>query len=254
MMAKTHTVVAVATWTALTVDSPLTAGWFETTPEAFIAGTLICLLGSLLPDLDEPESTLGRAFPPFTMLLSAVVKRFSGGHRHATHTPVVGFLFVLLTGCVLYLSIGIAAAVVLALLMATAVSVCLHGFGFAKTGVLSWLIGAGFAWWLIENPLSGFGELAVTAIALGYGLHLLCDFLTHPGILLLWPCTPEPPEVIQRIPLIRRVWLEGGRFSLPLFGKTDSFRETAFRITLTLYLAWVAGAQGIAYLSAVNPG
>lgn len=61
-----------------------------TTSKILLAGTFILgsYLGSLLPDIDHRKSTAGKKFKAASFVVSKTC-----GHRGATHSPLVNFLF-----------------------------------------------------------------------------------------------------------------------------------------------------------------
>ena len=72
MMASTHAGFAAATYVAA-VASGAVPGAFE--------GAAAAMIGGLMPDVDHPESSLGRRAPLLSLPLSALF-----GHRGATHS------------------------------------------------------------------------------------------------------------------------------------------------------------------------
>lgn len=130
MLARTHLAFALGIATL-----PLYA--LSLVDKATLQGVEVSLylggiaLGSLLPDIDEPNSTLGRQLP----LLSSLIHRLFG-HRGATHS----FLFpfgVALLGWGIASSQGIALEAVIGLWL----GVWLHLIGdmLTKSGIPLWL-------------------------------------------------------------------------------------------------------------------
>lgn len=83
MMARNHIPFAMASWWlfAIGTDQPIEAH-----------GTMAAAVGGLLPDLDHPESALGRRVKFISLPLSAIF-----GHRGMTHSllAAVGLLLIL---------------------------------------------------------------------------------------------------------------------------------------------------------------
>ena len=81
MMAKSHVVVGLASWVAaapllhLPVTNPLYLG--------------LAVAGSLLPDIDHPQSWVGRRSRPIS---TAIASAF--GHRGVTHSAIAVFALV----------------------------------------------------------------------------------------------------------------------------------------------------------------
>ena len=65
----------------------ISKGAFE--PQQMALITTSSLVGSLFPDIDEPQSFLGRKIKPVSRLIKAVL-----GHRGFIHTPLFCFLLV----------------------------------------------------------------------------------------------------------------------------------------------------------------
>lgn len=175
MMAATHVVTGVVTALGAALVSKASL------PEA---GILLAggLLGCLLPDIDHPQSWLGRRLPFLSLPIAALF-----GHRGITHSLIA------------------VVAVLLSLLAA------------------------------VSNLLDDEhvrASLLALGIALGYGSHLLGDWLTPSGIPLLWP--------------------HRQRFRSPLTFRTSGTFENVLRVglwLLALYLAaallqWVEPVQG----------
>ena len=87
MMARSHVVVAVAAWLAA---APLLH-----LPTLDAASLGVAVAGSLLPDLDHPQSWVGRRTRPLSTVVAATL-----GHRGVTHSAlaVVGVVLLLAQG------------------------------------------------------------------------------------------------------------------------------------------------------------
>lgn len=79
MLGRNHGSIGLATYAA-TVAVATSSGWAKLSVTQMALGGLVAVGASLAPDLDEDESTPGRAVP-----ISAVLPIF-GGHRTRTHT------------------------------------------------------------------------------------------------------------------------------------------------------------------------
>jgi membrane-bound metal-dependent hydrolase YbcI (DUF457 family) len=178
VLGRTHSASGTTAWAAAVASAPL-VGIHPHLP-AIAAGALATAGAALLPDLDHPEATIAWTLGPATRVLTRLVHRVSGGHRHATHSlafaaalPLVVwagdtalgrwfalaaiFLLFAFGLRALHLARGLAPAVALGL-------VALVGHAMAHD--LGWL------------PVSvGVGVLA----------HLAGDCLTKEGCPLLWP-------------------------------------------------------------------
>lgn len=139
-MARNHIPFAMACWWlyAIATRQPIEA-----------STTMTAAVGGLLPDLDHPESALGRRIPVISVPLSALV-----GHRGMTHSLL-------------------AVTVLLIALVAVTTASALP----FNSGTLSVLPGGAF---------NNFSQL-VPALIIGYLSHILGDSMTPSGVPLFWP-------------------------------------------------------------------
>lgn len=157
---------------------------------------------ALLPDLDEPGSTVGRSLGVVTSGASKLLRaasrsvfratatsydlkgRSDGGHRHLTHTlPAVVVFGVLAAGVsalgVLGLGVVVFALSALGLgcVARTLGRSAVQGAGVAAAAVAGAAVVFGpTSWWLV-------GVVA----AVGALVHVLGDWLTRSGVPLAWP-------------------------------------------------------------------
>ncbi|WP_236574556.1 metal-dependent hydrolase [Nocardiopsis sp. FR26] len=160
---------------------------------------------ALLPDLDSPESTVGRSLGPVSGAvswalsgLSAVVFRASGTdrdrrsgvdgrHRALTHVLPSCFVFGVVAGVLSLwpLGLGLVAGGLAALGISTIwreISEATAREARATATVLAVLL-AGIAVWL---P-GGAPWLVGITVAVGALTHVLGDWLTYSGVPLTWP-------------------------------------------------------------------
>lgn len=100
---------------------------------------------------------------------------------------------------------------------------------------LAWLIGLGVAAFIAlyaPEQQSWF----VVCFTLGYGVHLVGDFLTTGGLPLFWPWVPKPPRSWAKVPLLNSLWSQGGYMALPVLGNAGSLREWFLLIPITVYV------------------
>lgn len=157
---------------------------------------------ALLPDLDEPGSTVGRSLGVVTSGLSRLLRAASravyrstgtayelragqdGGHRHLTHTvPAVLVFGALGWGVAALGSIGLALAVFA--MSALGLACVLRPFGRSAVqgaGVLAALVAAA----AVVLP-GGSPWLIGLTVAVGSLTHILGDWLTRSGVPLAWP-------------------------------------------------------------------
>lgn len=85
MMAKTHSMGGMLAGTmTFGVCSTMLNTDITTSPILTITYLTCSVIGSLLPDIDHPESKVGRKVKPISKIIN---KAF--GHRGATHAPIV---------------------------------------------------------------------------------------------------------------------------------------------------------------------
>ena len=158
-----------------------------------VAATLTAGAG-ILPDLDEPGSTIARTFGFLTGAFAWIVHRLSGGHRKGTHS-LLGPAAASARGAVVAPGPGRAhhGPAVLAGLRALYIGGH-HGdlFGIALAALVLWK-----GWDLVEVTPWHVPVLAVS-VALGTLAHVAGDMLTHDGCPLLYPVSryefgPPPP-------------------------------------------------------------
>lgn len=224
MMGRHHALLGGSAWMGIGALAGMPAG-----PLAVSAAA--CATAAMLPDIDEPGSTVAHLCGPVTIATAWLTQRISGGHRHATHS-----LAAVAIGGVVGLSVSpfpIAQAVVLALLFALFLRV-LAPPPF-RYGICSFAVAGLLAYHVVAQLGAGWLPLALAA---GVALHLVGDMLTSGGVPLLWP---NPTH-----------------FSWPVLGHTHSHRETVFAARLwvaLLAVSWVTfGAVAHPVARHVEPG
>src|SRR6266702_3393529 len=136
---------------------------------AHLAAAIALTAGAgVLPDIDEPGSTIARTFGFLTGTFAWIVHQISGGHRKGTHS---------LVGVALVTAASLAAGIVLAAL------VIWNGWDVAR--LTSWHV-----------------PVLAVCVALGMLAHIAGDMCTHDGCPLLYPLSrhefgllPEPIRI-----------------------------------------------------------
>ena len=173
--------------------------------------TLVCAAvgagAALLPDVDEPGSTVGRSLGPVSRVAASGLRGLSravftrtateadlaagrdGGHRHLTHTlpavaafALLGFLAALPGAIGTALAVGAMAALGLGTIARSMTWAGRSGSRQAAVLLLALAcaLGAAFA------P-GGAPWLIGLAVAAGALAHILGDWLTKSGVPLAWP-------------------------------------------------------------------
>jgi membrane-bound metal-dependent hydrolase YbcI (DUF457 family) len=189
-------------------------------------GGVVSAAFALLPDIDEPGSTVSRKLGPISRAVSHVTKAVAGGHRQATHS----FLFVAITGVLTWVATHYmtAPAVIVGLSFLLVFRMLVPKmFRFLPLVSLAMVGLAGLAaWWVFHH--AGIDSWLPYACAGGVLWHLVGDSMTVEGVPYFW------------LPLCRP--LQKFRISIPLVGHCGSARET--------FLGWVMGL-GLLYVAAV---
>jgi membrane-bound metal-dependent hydrolase YbcI (DUF457 family) len=150
---------------------------------------------ALLLDLDSCGSTGARSLGLISGAVSHLVRKVSGGHRHATHSliGIAAFTGLALLAC--HFRGDYAGLAGLALLITLSVSAGLEALHVTRshvadvTGILVSAAVIYFGWGLALIPL---------AVLLGCLVHGILDSMTDSGVNWLWPCQyrvhflPEP--------------------------------------------------------------
>lgn len=175
---------------------------------------------AMLPDIDEPNSSVSHMLEPISGGVSWITNKLAGGHRQATHSlltvAVVG-IGTMYLGMLRFFHPSFIVAP-----LAICIALAIHGVlpmsfrpgrifalivAILATGVIVKYVGVG--WWI---PV---------AIALGWFLHILGDYLTSSGVPLFWPIT-------------RR------HFSYPILGRTGSKREVVASALIAISTIYVS--------------
>ncbi len=206
------------------VVAPLLLGHLS--PETLGIGAVTSAAFALVPDIDEPGSTVSRKLGPISRSVSHFTNKFAGGHRQGTHS----LLFAALVGIGawyafhyrLALTIVVVAGFLLVLRMLLPRSIArMAGFGMLAVDALAgWWVWTHYAvlsahsvWWF------------VLATAGGCVWHFIGDTLTVEGVPYFW------------LPGIRP--LKSIRVAVPLVGHCGSARESALGVLMSIALVWM---------------
>ena len=205
-MGKSHAAMGLAAGAGIGVAV------FGLTSGTWLIPTVAVCGAAILPDIDEPGSTVSREFGFVSRGFSFVVNKIAGGHRKLTHSLFgVGIVLVLLW---LFNSSREGSAILFGLLAASAWRIVIPWWLRLRHFFI--LFGVGAGWFFYHaHPFGGLWLVALVGI--GWLVHMAGDYLTRGGIPLLYPKK------------------EG--FSLGVFGTTGSKVETLF--AAVLYIAVV---------------
>jgi membrane-bound metal-dependent hydrolase YbcI (DUF457 family) len=192
--------------------------------------TVIVAGFGLLPDIDEPGSTLSRKLGFVSRLFSKIVNTLAGGHRKLTHSLVFVALVWLLaymadqrwetwTTCVMYL---ITASITLKFLLPSMLR---------RSHLLIWglMLGGGYVAYRhpIDPPAIAF------LAASGTLLHIFGDFLTVEGVPFLYPLSTS--------------------FKLPIVGHTERAGDGPLNREHLLGIALALAFILFAWLNIIRP-
>jgi membrane-bound metal-dependent hydrolase YbcI (DUF457 family) len=217
MLGRDHALLAAVVY--LTAAPPITQAVSGQTldPSQLAIGGIVCSAFALLPDIDEPHSTVSVKLGPISKAVSEFTNKVAGGHRKATHSILFAADVVALS----YFAVGHA--------LATAILVGCCAMLVLRLLLPRWLTGAaplflipllsaGAAYWAYKNPVPGLPWVCGAGVI----LHLVGDTVTASGVPWLWPSKRK--------------------LAIPLLGHVASVRETVTGVCLSLllaYLCWV---------------
>lgn len=250
MMGITHATSGAAAWVAVTSALPVVAsGVYPLDPVGVLAGAAVCAGAALLPDADHHSATIAQSVPVLGRLATGAIGELSGGHRHGAHSPVAVAIVAAAAWGLTFLRLPVEGLGTIAI-GAGVGTAALTAFGvkardFVRTWPMAWFVGALLGAFIVlaaPEQVAWF-PLAVTV---GFLAHLAGDFLTTGGLPgLFWPWVPRPPDLVDELPVLNRLWLRNGYVALPLVGDTGSFRETMLGTVLALYSFTGFGYEGL---------
>lgn len=182
-MGRTHLITGAAGYLGI-VAPVLASHGVPTTPGTLACGAVVAGGAAMLPDLDHPSATAARAFGPVSWSASRIIARVAGGHRVGTHSLLALLLVAFGTGWLLsgpalnnrWVAFALC-FVCVALFMRIVLADQSDLVSVIASLALTWLL-------LLATP--DFQWLG-WAITVGYGMHIVCDWVTEQGVALLWP-------------------------------------------------------------------
>lgn len=187
---------------------------------------------ALLPDLDEPGSTVSRKLGPLSRSVSQVTNVVAGGHRQATHSLFFVALVALATRLALLSSLTVVLIVAASFLLVFRMLLPRALRYVPLVGVATMVPTAGSAYWAyhLAAPAAGLAvpssEWLLLATAGGCVWHLVGDCCTVEGIPLFF------------VPGVES--LKHFRIAIPIVGHTGSARESLLGGIMGVALLWMA--------------
>ncbi len=137
----------------------------------------------MLPDIDEPGSTIARSYGFLTEAFAFIVHGLSGGHRKGTHSLTGLAVFTVGAWAAVHYDDTTAGKIVLGVFLSLLLSAAFRALrigghfgdalGIAAAGTtIYWHVGLSLVW---------------VCIALGAGAHIAGDMLTHGGCPIAYP-------------------------------------------------------------------
>lgn len=157
-------------------------GLFPANPAEYLINTLAIAGLAVVPDLDEPNSTISRLFGVMSRVASVFLRKLAGGHRYGSHSWI---MVVLGIGIAFLTQLSpILAAVVLAVVFALAARLLAPDKNKDLGTVIMWV-------GIVVAVMAALGQVRLTplllTIPLGIVLHVLGDYVTNSGVAFLHP-------------------------------------------------------------------
>ena len=155
------------------------------------------VIGAVLPDIDHPDSHVGRRHRITSSLVNA-----AAGHRGAFHSPMM--LALIYFGVKYFYQSFLSsflAKFIDSIFIAVIVGLCgfflalLKHRSFSVAPVVLALSGVFFL--VSGNGIDSFFNLLLSGVTLGYASHLFLDFLTVGGIPLFYPLTKKTYHLLK---------------------------------------------------------
>lgn len=139
---------------------------------------------ALIPDLDSVGSCSARSLGFLSVLPSLIIRKLSGGHRHATHSLAGIAAFGGLAWLACYFRHDVAGTIGLGFLVTLIVAGALEALRICRSHIADLIGGATAAGVLF----AGVGlTLIPVAVLAGCTAHVAGDMLTHSGCPLIMP-------------------------------------------------------------------
>lgn len=203
MLGKTHRLggIMIGTITPIIIQKTLNTPINNIT--TFTITTIIGgAIGSLLPDLDHPNSIISKKIKP----LSKIIREFAH-HRGITHTLLGWITFGVISLIVSYLSINyligninyyekICMSIIGGAIASSTIAFIANSFNkythivkknkIKKISALGFLFGF-FLVLFFDKKVLEYVPIYLLAMFLGYGIHILYDMFTVSGVPFLYP-------------------------------------------------------------------
>ena len=199
---------------------------FPTAPVPLGIGGVVSAAFALLPDIDEPGSTVSRKLGPLSRAVSKATNKLAGGHRQATHCLlfVVAVFFLVRLAAPHPLARAIVVGCSFLLVFRMLLPKQLRYAGLAGPLVVT-LTGLS-SWWAFTNGTASWLPFAASG---GVVWHMVGDTITVEGAPWFWAPFVRP---LQRL-----------RLAVPFVGHTGSARESTIGSLLSLGVLYCTAAS-----------
>ena len=235
MLGRDHALLGAVGFIALAPILHNTIRALPVAPVPLGIGAVVSGAFALLPDIDEPGSTVSRKLGPISRAVSKATNSLAGGHRQATHSILfavaIFFLARLADPHPLAEAIVVGCAFLLVFRMLLPKELRYAGL---VTPLMLALTGAS-SWWVFHN---GAASWLAWATAGGVIWHLVGDTVTVEGVPWLW------------LPFVRP--LQRLRIAVPLVGHCGSVRESIVGSLLALGILYCTAASVVIPLMAAH--
>lgn len=189
MMGHQHALGGAVAWMAA---APALDATYGLSSGGMALGIALAAGAAMVPDLDQPHSTIGRTYGPVTNGVARVIAFVARGHRKGTHC-LLGLIGLTLLADLAAGAGGLAAAA--AVWMLLGVGCRAAGLGVPGRGATTALLHAVTMALVTAVVMASGVDLhvpLVAGMALGAGSHVALDMLTDRGCPLFFPIVRTP--------------------------------------------------------------
>ena len=197
VLARDHALSGALAFTAV-------APVLHVTGAGLLAGAVFTAGAATAPDIDEPGSTISRTLGFFTMAVSWIVHKISGGHRKGTHSVLGVAVFTFAAWLAVTHATSLTGKIVLGVVLGVLLAAGVRALriGGHHGDAIGLAAAAAAVYW--HAGLS----LVPLCIALGAAAHIAGDELTHDGCPLAWPVSGHEFHLLPH-----RLQITTGRFA-----------------------------------------
>lgn len=208
MMGKSHLILGAAGWLTIGVPAVELLTGTPLGAAEIASGTVVSSGAAMLPDLDHPQATVSRTFGKVSQTFAKYFAKAMGGHRNGSHSA---FFAAAIFFCLQYFFSHMENPVWLATGVTIFAASLLFKVLTDSSGVVGFILASIVGATILSVTANSNYDWIIYAVTVGILLHDLGDILTVEGVPLFYPFSKH-------------------RLSIPLVGRTDSWREHATSI------------------------